>query len=413
MHRVAICLGALALGALVFLPAIAASAPAGAKAPAVKPMDEAKAKDWLAKWDKRITDDARNRYCDKETGEEIGWLITPFLNGFYYGYLATGDTKWIDMLVDWSDSTIKRGTKEPDGYLGWPKAEGASTKSMPDFTTDNQLGEQMALRPIALLSAEILKTPALKAKYGAKAEAYLKLAEENFAKWEARGAWREVKEGGVWVVPPFGFDPKTGKFTDGYAERTKDGFSLPDNKQNAVALFHLAMFDVTKKPVYKDRAEKWFKVQKSRMKTREGGKYYVWDYWDPAGPWDYKPDGNTKHWVGVHPNGGYYSIDLEGIVAAYEHGLVFSKEEIDRLIATNRDYMWDQKIEGAKFKRIDGGEPDERWAKSPGVLWSALAPYDDTLRKIFEANHQPESWGGLSATPWYLSRFAPSLRGER
>ena len=313
-------------------------------------------------------------------------------------------------MVDWSDSTIKRGTKEPDGYLGWPKAEGASTKSMPDFTTDNQLGEQMALRPIALLSGEILKTPALKAKYGAKAEAYLRLAEENFAKWEARGAWREVKEGGVWVVPPFGFDPKTGKFTDGYAERTKDGFSLPDNKQNAVALFHLAMFDVTKKPVYKDRAEKWFKVQKSRLKTREDGKYYVWDYWDPAGPWDYKPDGSTKHWVGVHPNGGYYGIDLEGIVAAYEHGLVFSKEEIDRLIATNRDYMWDQKIEGATFKRMDGGEPDARWANSPGVLWSALVPYDDTLRKIFEANHKPDSWGGLAGTPAYLSRFAPSLR---
>ena len=29
--------------------------------------------------------DARNRYCDRELGEEIGWLITPFLDGFYYG----------------------------------------------------------------------------------------------------------------------------------------------------------------------------------------------------------------------------------------------------------------------------------------------------------------------------------------
>jgi hypothetical protein len=23
---------------------------------------------------------------------------------------------------------------------------------------------------------------------------------------------------------------------------------------------------------------------------------------------------------------------------------------------------------------------------------------------VFEANHNPASWGGLSATPWYLAR---------
>ncbi|MCM8760036.1 MAG: hypothetical protein NC906_09755, partial [Candidatus Omnitrophica bacterium] len=51
----------------------------------------------------------------KEMGEEIGWLISPFLNGFYYGYMATEDTKWIDNLIDWADSWIRRGIKEPDG----------------------------------------------------------------------------------------------------------------------------------------------------------------------------------------------------------------------------------------------------------------------------------------------------------
>ena len=49
---------------------------------------------------RRIIDDGgHSRYCDKEMGEEIGWLISPFLNGFYYGYLATRDEKWIGMLV--------------------------------------------------------------------------------------------------------------------------------------------------------------------------------------------------------------------------------------------------------------------------------------------------------------------------
>jgi hypothetical protein len=117
--------------------------------------------------------------------------------------------------------------------------------------------------------------------------------------------------------------------------------------------------------------------------------------------------------VGVHPNGGYYAADLEGIVQAYEHGLVFTKADIDRLIATNRDFMWNKQIKGAKFQRIDGGEPDQRWAKSPGVLWTALVPYDETLRKVFEANHDPASWGGLTSTPKYLAKFAPPPAAEK
>jgi len=374
-------------------------------------MDEALAKDWLARWEKNITGDIRNRYCDKEMGEEIGWLVTPFLNGFHYGYLATGDRKWIDLLIDWADSVVKRGVKEPDGYVGWPKAAGASTSSVKDSYTDNELGEAMALRPMVLMAGEILKTPALKEKYGAKAGEYVKLSEQVFQKWDSRGAWREVevpKDGGLWVVPPFGIDQKTGKWTEGHEQRNTDGFSLPDNKQNFIADWLIAMYDVTGKPLYKERAEKWWRVMKSRMKLREDGKYYVWNYWDAGGPWDKKPDGSLKHWVGVHPNGGYYAVDVEGIVLAYEHGLVFTKEDIDRLIATNRDFMWDKQVQGAKFQRIDGGEPDKRWAKTPGVLWTALVPYDPTLRKVFEANHDPGSWGGLSSTPKHLARFAPA-----
>ncbi len=365
---------------------------------------------WLAAWEKSILDGARSRYCDKETGEEIGWLVSPFLNGFYYGYMATQDPKWVDRFVDWTDAWVRRGRVEPDGYLGWPKSAGASTQSVPDFYTDNLLGEAMGLRPVVLMADAIRTTPALKAKYGQKAEEYLKLSERIFEKWDTRGCWREVKDGGLWVVPPFGIDPQTGKWTEGYARRATDGFSKPDNKQNLIACWLIAMSDVTGKAVYKERAEKWWRLMKSRLRLREDGKYYEWNYWDPAGPWDYKPDGTPKHWVGVHPNGGYYAIDLEGIVTAYEHNLVFTKEEVDRLIATNRDFMWDHQVGEAKFRRIDGGKPDERWKDSPGTLWLALTPYDATLRKVFEANHNPTSWGGMSATPWYVARLTGKLK---
>jgi hypothetical protein len=371
------------------------------------------AQDWLARWEKNIVDDSRNRYCDREMGEEIGWLVSPFLNGFCYGYRATHDPQWVDRLVDWADAWIARGVKEPDGYIGWPKGDGASTSVVPDLFTDNMLGEAMALRPVVLLSGDILKTPALKPKYGAKAEGYVKLAEQVFQKWDSRGCWREVKDGGLWVVPPFGIDRQTGKWTAGYAQRNTGGFSHPANKQNLIAGWLVAMSDVTGKPVYRERAEKWWRLMKSWMRLHGDGKYFAWNYWDPAGPWDYKPDGSPKHWVGVHPNGGYYGIDVEGMVTAYEHGLVFTKDDLNRLIATNRDFMWNQQIAGAKFQRLDGGQPDNRWKNRPGVLWTALVPYDATLRKIFEGTHDPTSWGGLSATPWYIARCGrvnPAIR---
>jgi len=67
--------------------------------------------------------------------------------------------------------------------------------------------------------------------------------------------------------------------------------------------------------------------------------------------------------------------------------------------------MWNKQIKGAKFQRIDGEKPDPRWANGPGVLWTALAPYDPTLRKIFEANLDPAGWGGLAGTPEWVARY--------
>ena len=302
------------------------------------------------------------------------------------------------MLVDWTDSWVQRRVKEPDGFIGWPKGDGGGGDSN-EYSADSLLGEAMALRPAVLMAGEILRTPALKEKWSGKAQSYLELAERTFEKWDSRDCWREVKNGGVWVVPAFGIDKHTGQWSAGYARRKTDGFSNPDNKQNHIARWLVALHDVTKKPIYRERADKWFQLMKARMRTRDDGKYFVWNYWEPAGPWDYKSDGSPRHWVGVHPNGGYYEIDVEGIVTAYEHDLVFSREDIDRLIATNRDFMWNHQIQGAKFQRIDGGEADPRWKNSPGVLWAALLPYDETLRKIFVANHEPASWGGTVAPP--------------
>ncbi|MFH1716034.1 MAG: hypothetical protein ABIF19_01675 [Planctomycetota bacterium] len=99
-------------------------------------------------------------------------------------------------------------------------------------------------------------------------------------------------------------------------------------------------------------------------------------------------------------NGFYYGYRATGDAK----WVVFTKEDIQRLIATNRNFMWNQQVTGARFQRIDGGRPDPRWKNSPGVLWTALVAYDETLRNVFIANHNPSGWGGLAATPRFLTR---------
>jgi len=392
---------AASASAFLFRPGRTFAAPDSPAAPFIDP---ATAKDWLARWEKNILAEARTRYCDTETGEELGWLVSPFLEGFYYGHLATRDTKWIDRLMDWTDACRKRAVKEPDGFFGWPKGDGAGNSSS-EYSADSLLGEAMLLRPVVLLAAEILKTPALVTTWGAQARSHLDFAAQIFQKWDARDCWRPVKDGGVWVVPTFGVDRRSpDKWSAGYEHRKTTGFSHPANKQNLIASWLIAMHDATGQAVYRDRATAWWQLMRARMTTRDNGKYFVWNYWDPAGPWDYTADGKPRHWVGVHPNGGYYAIDVDGIVRAFQHGIVFNRADIDRLIATNRDFMWNHKFDGAAFQRIDGGSADFRWRKTPGVLWTDLAPYDETLRKIFIASFKPDSWSGIAGTPWAVTQ---------
>ncbi|HXC98682.1 MAG TPA: hypothetical protein VN048_05025 [Verrucomicrobiae bacterium] len=386
---------------LLFRPGRAHAAATDSPAPFIDP---ATARDWLARWEKNILAEARTRYCDTEMGEELGWLVSPFVGGFYYGYLATGNTKWIDRLMDWTDACRKRAVREPDGFPGWPKGDGGGNASS-EYSADSLLGEAMLLQPVVLLSAEILKIPALEATWGARARSHLDFAAQIFQKWDSRGCWRPFKDGGLWVVPAFGVDRRSpDKWSAGYARRKSTGFSNPDNKQNLIASWLIAMHDATQQSVYRDRASAWWRLMRARMTTRDNGKYFVWNYWEPAGAWDYTADGAPRHWVGVHPNGGYYGIDVDGIVNAYEHGLVFTRADIDRLIATNRDFMWNHKFDDPAFRRIDGGPMNIRWRKTPGVLWAGLAPYDATLRKIFIASFNPTSWDGIAGTPWAVTR---------
>ena len=64
-------------------------------------------------------------------------------------------------------------------------------------------------------------------KRGDKAQSDVKLAEEVFQKWDSRECGREVKGGGLWVVPAYGIDLQTGRWSTGcvfLANHNPDGW---------------------------------------------------------------------------------------------------------------------------------------------------------------------------------------------
>ena len=132
------------------------------------------------------------------------------------------------------------------------------------------------------------------------------------------------------------------------------------------------MSDATGDQAYQARAEKWFRVMKSRLKAQDDGTFRIWNHWEPGGAWDYQPNGDPKHWVGLHPK----ISEVDGVLAAYEHGLIFTADDIARLVKT---------------------------ALVNGRNWPALAPYDHTLQTRSEQSIRPEGWSELTIVPWYLS----------
>src|SRR6476620_9711679 len=75
-------------------------------------MNDTNSKRWLLRWERSILRENSMRYCNNEMGEELGWKTSVFLNGFYYGYLATGNIVWLKKLVACADAWLNKAVKE-------------------------------------------------------------------------------------------------------------------------------------------------------------------------------------------------------------------------------------------------------------------------------------------------------------
>ena len=309
---------------------------------------------------------AHDRYYENQDGEDLGWTEGPYMQGFAYGYRASGDTQWLDSLKHHFDVMITRLTPNPepeDNYRGWYHVS-------PFYSTDGQtqfdfiVTEGLIFRGVAMFIEDVYQDPNLQPQYLNDANRYLAIIDEMLAKWDARNCWRTVgSDAGIYL---FQNNPN----------HLRQEMSLPHNMYGEMARMLMSLYGATNNAAYLDRATRL--VQNFRNNLIPEGDHYNWHYWDPAGPWDYFSNGDLKHPI-FDEHGSYREQDIALAVKAYRYGIVLDNNDITRVINTTRS-IWND----ATFFDLGWVDETERIETETMLL-----------------NEQP-GWGWLNNAPHFL-----------
>ena len=319
------------------------------------------------------------------TGEGFAWHAASGMGSFLEGYEATGDTVFLDWGVKYYDAVLARMAEGPDGYKGWIGPYIYNARRW----CDCHVGDAILFDNILDFAYAVERDPKLKAKYGAKAQEYAKLAKRDFfEKWDARGTWHEDGPYGVYVQwDKFGAPGQYKNWTViDTSEDSDNEATIPFNKQIDAGVVALRIWQFTGEQKYKLRAEKIFGFMKSRMQRYKDELH--WNYWEPGGQWDLREGNRAIHWVGVHPERNYQSGEVVNILKAYNGGTVFTEEDIRGIVNTNLKMMWNGDTSQPLFANSNA---DLKGAMTPaayagrhaGELWSPLAQVDGTVRGLY------------------------------
>jgi hypothetical protein len=339
-------------------------------------------------------------FVENARGENFCWHAAVGLNEFVQNYELTGDTEWLDAGVQYFDFLIGKMDTDPDGYQGWIGPYQYDGK----YWQDALVGDAILMAGILDFSVLILENDALAKIYGNKAQSYVDVAKKSFAeKWDKRGTWYEDGAYGSYIGFNKFLNPENPKkwLTDSKVSRV--GISHPFNKQMDAAQVFLRLYRITENPFYRNRAQKIFFTLKSHFQYFDD--HYCWNYYEPLTPGDVDLEmKDTRHGVWVHPwRSGYQARDVEKIVEAYHYGIVFDEQDIQRIVNTNLQVMWNKDKLHPEFINSNGLGADHDTTgiaafksayghstayKNEGELWTALLDFDQTIRDLYELRFQ-------------------------
>lgn len=356
--------GPVALAALAVVAAVATVAPAA------EPDQEQLYQRWakatearLPEWDYHLT----------KWAEGIGWYASPMLHAMVKGYDYSREERWLKPLVKQIDDLMARRKTEPI-----PNSK--STRAFPGWG-HSITGEALVLEAI-LEFVELAQTEArMPQEYKNKAAEYLKAIDPAMiTKWDEAGRWADTHmDCGTYI----------------------EGISLPHNKNAHLGMMLLAAARVTPSPerriAYLDKAARLARRWQKFLKVEND--YYLWHYWDAAGGWDFDEKGKSRHWTSLEHR-GYAQSDTNFVAAAYDHGLVFNGQDMEKHARTFLKKIWNGDEENPVYRAQGWFNPKY---VDCGVL-GGLAPYNAKIMELLgkSVDQAAEGWGGMVGVPRYL-----------
>ena len=366
----------------------------------------------LAAWKTHVLDPKRvTKHTD---GEDICWLVTPYLRGMVAMGEARGDVESLDAYCKAFEHLMSVTGTDLDGLFGWPTTKGSYGRHGPRCIIMNDAHIAFTVAEFARV---VRADPDLKARYGARADAYLKFIEEKiFRKW--KDAWLELgretttlrRRGNRLVREKVDFPGPAGVYRF-YEPGKRPGRSLPLNQFLSVAKAFLALHDVTGKPDYLEKARKMALTAKHVYLVKESDRYRPWCYWQPVWQGDFKGPTEPVGWTGPHPKrSSYHAVEVDDFTRFHKRKIVFTDNDMKRLVRLHLDVMWNKDPDRPAFG-YDFGPRKQRY---PAQLWTSLAYVDETIEKMTNAGRTPEilekfagRWRGIAAVPAYFARRKP------
>jgi hypothetical protein len=305
--------------------------------------------------------------------EGVGWLAGPMLRGLVKGYAWSGDPKWLKPLCQQIDVLMSRLKTEPI-------PNSSSRKAFPGWG-HSITGEAIVLEAI-LEFVELAQTDEkMPAEYKTKAAGYLKKIDPvMITKWDEAGRWADTAlDCGTYI----------------------EGISLPHNKNAHLGSMLLVAARVTpsaeRRVLYLDKAARLARRWKKFLKVEKD--YYLWHYWDAAGGWDFDEKGKSRHWTSLEHR-GYAASDTRFVGQAFDHGLVFDRDDIEKHCRTFLKKIWNGDEENPVYRAQ--GWFNEKYVAC--TVLSGLAPYNAKIMELWAKRVEKvaEGWGGISGTPAYL-----------
>ncbi|MFQ5811000.1 MAG: hypothetical protein ACE5JM_15385, partial [Armatimonadota bacterium] len=322
------------------------------------------------------------------SGESYFWSVGSRLTGTMNAYEYSRDPELLEAFSIYMDKVLADRyvhPTQPDVWIGWYHYQQGPRPRyyMPIH------GALVYYKPALRFVAAVRADEKLKARYGEQAEKYFEdITQVEFRAWDKRDCWHDFGDGTGWYT-------KLKQYPDPVTEQlhplveTEAGTTLAYNKVHAMIEAFCLAYRMTGDAWYRERIEKCERFFRKRW--REDAEHVEWNYRDFSGPWDYRTgeipadyDGATYNekptWKGwfIHPKGGYYGGDLRAIVAVYNIGLVFTRADMEKLVKTNLEFMWNGETTDPQFRGM-GGIPNQ------GALWHALSQFSPKVCELWRA----------------------------